>query len=72
MDAERVGDRDAFLDFVTAMRGELHNGAESWENVDLATFLEAMAAWVRDWQGPFDANPWKHAAALLQAGAFYE
>ena len=72
MDAERIESRDDFAKFLTAMRSELRSGAEGWENVDLSAFLEAMSAWVHDWQKPFDTNPWKHAAALMQADAFYE
>ena len=72
MGVEQVSDRDSFVEFVAKMRNEVLVGSETWENVGLPDFLEAMAAWARDWQQPFDANPWKHAAALLQAGAFYE
>ena len=72
MDVEKVHDRESFFEFVVAMRNELDVGANGWENADLAAFLEAMAAWARDWQRPADANPWRHAAALIRAGALYE
>ena len=72
MDVERVSNRDDFLSFLSAMRADLSEGAENWENIDLPAFLEAMAAWAQDWQGPFNENAWQHAAALIRAGAFYE
>ncbi len=72
MDVEQVSDRDSFVEFATNMRNQLQAGSETWENVELPEFLEALTAWVRDWPGPFDANPWRHAAALMQAGASYE
>lgn len=72
MDAEQVESRKDFEEFLAVMRAELHSGADSWENVNLAAFLEAMSAWVHDWQEPFEPNPWKHAAILMQVGAIYE
>ncbi|TWB04773.1 DUF7660 family protein [Bradyrhizobium stylosanthis] len=72
MDVEQVQDRKSFLAFVAAMRNELQTGAKGWENVDLADFLEAMAAWAHDSHDPADPNPWRHAAALMRAGMLYE
>ena len=72
MDVELVNDRNSFVEFAANIRNQLQTGGEAWENVELREFLEAMIAWARDSSGPFDANPWKHAAALMRAGAFYE
>jgi hypothetical protein len=72
MDAEEVDDAQGFLAYLAGMRSELQNGVSNWENVDLPGFLEAMAAWVKDGRLAADANPWRHAANLLRAGAFYE
>lgn len=72
MDAERVHDKATFLEFVAAMRNELHAGAEGWASIDLAGFLEAIAAWADDSSCPADPNPWRHTAALMRAGALYE
>lgn len=72
MDVEQVQDRESFIEFVGAMRNELQAEAKSWENVDLAAFLEAMTAWAHDTHRPADPNPWRHAAALLWAGTRYE
>ncbi|GAA2849705.1 hypothetical protein EDC40_101292 [Aminobacter aminovorans] len=72
MGPETVYDKDSFLRFLDAMRGELSAGAGNWENIDLASFLEAMAAWVDDWDSPARDNQWRHAAELLRSGASYE
>lgn len=56
MGVEQVSDRDSFVEFVAKMRNEVLVGSETWENVGLPDFLEAMAAWARDWQQPFDAT----------------
>jgi hypothetical protein len=72
MDVEQVQDRKSFIEFVAAMRNELQAGAKDWENVDLADFLEAMAAWAHDSDSSADPNPWRHAAALMRAGTLYE
>jgi hypothetical protein len=69
---EDVHDQESFLRFVAAMLDELRAGARTWENVELGAFLEAMAAWARDHKGLVETNPWRHAAGLLGAGAFYE
>ena len=71
IDAEEVEDSQSFLAYLAGMRSELQNGAGDWENVDLPSFLEAMAACVKD-AGVGDANPWRHTAKLLRAGALYE
>jgi hypothetical protein len=72
MTAYDVHDKDGFLKLVNQMRDELTAGAVGWENVELAAFLEAMSAWAIDWPHPAAANPWAHAAMLLEAGAKYE
>jgi hypothetical protein len=43
-----------------------------WENTTLPDFLEAMEAWARDWNGPAEANPWRHAADVITAATIYE
>ncbi len=45
---------------------------ENWENVDLRTYLEAIAAWANDWREPADSKPRRHAAGILAAGSVYE
>ncbi|MGX9576285.1 DUF7660 family protein [Mesorhizobium sp. f-mel] len=72
MTADEVHDKEGFIDLLTQMREELRAGADNWENIKLDDFLEAMSAWVNDWQWPAETNPWTHAAKLMQAAAIYE
>ncbi|WP_181149971.1 DUF7660 family protein [Ensifer aridi] len=72
MTADEVNDKEGFIELLAQMLEELRAGAESWENIKLDDFLEAMSAWVNDWQGPADTNPWTHAAKLMQAATIYE
>jgi hypothetical protein len=74
MDSDQVTDAKTFAAFVNQLRAELDDPkrSEEWENTDLPTFLEAMAAWAGDWQKPAESNPWRHAANLLVAASIYE
>ncbi|RUM18045.1 hypothetical protein EFQ99_33610 [Rhizobium vallis] len=72
MNIENVIDQQSFLKYLTSMRTDFEIGAVRWENTDLASYLEAMNAWLKDSAPQSEANPWKLAAFLLQAGAFYE
>ena len=72
MDVDRVNDQASFLAFLAGMRSDLDEGALAWESASLGSFLEAIEAWTTDSRLPAQANPWRHAADLLRAGAFYE
>lgn len=48
-------------------------GANGWQNVDLADFLEAAIAWAKAHPMFTDeTNPWQKFAVFLHAGKFYE
>ena len=70
--ADKVDDRESFIDFLSQLREQLKAGADDWANIKLADFLESMSAWASDSSLTADKNPWTHAASLMQAGAFYE
>ena len=74
MTSEEVHDPSSFAKFVATLRHELIDAkaAQKWENADLPRFLEAMSAWAVDWKMPANANPWRHAADLLEAATIYE
>jgi hypothetical protein len=72
MTADEVHDKEGFIKLLAQMREELRTGAKTWENTNLDDFLEAMSAWVNDWQWPVATNPWTHAAKLMQAATRYE
>ena len=66
--------------FIRALAKELDNPDEAWENQDLYSFLEAMAAWVDDMDGYYlnkgEAIPrdpsWGTIAQILLAATAYE
>lgn len=72
MTADEVHDKEGFIKLLAQMREDLRTGVKTWENTSLDDFLEAMSAWVNDWQWPVDTNPWTHAAKLMQAATMYE
>lgn len=66
--------------FIYDLHDDLLNNEESWENINLPSFLEAMAAWVESSDevikpggGVFTENePWGIVAMLLYVGSRYE
>ena len=79
-DDTMVETREQFVAFVRQMEADLREGASSWENVDLPTFLEALAAWVEAMdaaymnmkQEPPSQVNWKFFAQALAAATIYE
>jgi hypothetical protein len=78
--AEAVQTREDLAAFVVALKADLDANPGEWTNVDLASFLEAMAAWVQDMEGyyqnrgqkPSDVSPWRTVADVLMAARIYE
>ncbi len=59
MEHDEVHDRDSFIRYVARLRAEFGDPGRgwNWENQDLASFLEAMQAFVTDTKGRApDAN----------------
>jgi hypothetical protein len=78
--AEDIATRAEFLSFLADLRSDLIERPAEWENPDLAGFLEAMEAWIRDLDGhyanvgrPVPAQPsWQMLADILNAARVYE
>lgn len=76
----QIHGREDFVRFVQTLSYDLHERPASWENGDLASFLEAMAAWVGDMDGyyrnrgeiPPDQPSWRTMAQSLLAAKVYE
>lgn len=75
-----VGSRDGLAKLASALAQDLKDNPDEWENGDLGSFLEAIAAWVEDMDGyhentnqplPADAS-WGVFAAILMAARVYE
>lgn len=66
--------------FVGALRRDLKEHADEWENPTLETFLEAMESWIESTDGFYrnkgqEAPPipnWKTFADILYAARIYE
>jgi hypothetical protein len=77
---DRIQSRADFVEFVGALIADLKEKPEEWENHDLASFLEAVKAWVEDMDGYFknigertpDQPSWKTLAQILRAARVYE
>jgi hypothetical protein len=78
--AGAVTSPDDLAAFISDLRTALLHDPERWENGDLGTFLEALAAWTADMDGHFGnrreevpAEPsWSLVAKMLLAARSYE
>jgi class 3 adenylate cyclase len=68
----QVNSRQTLADFVTVLLADYEANPDGWENRELAAFLEAMAAWLRD-MGESGAEPtWQSFGEILIAASMYE
>jgi hypothetical protein len=72
--------REEFVALVRALVEDLRTQREEWENDDLESYLEALAAWTADLDGycrsaerPLPEQPdWKLLGEMLLAARVYE
>jgi hypothetical protein len=77
---DRISSRADFVAFVHQLQQDWKENPSAWENRDLSSFLEGMAAWVDDMDGYFQnqgqeppAQPtWKLLGTILLAARVYE
>ncbi|MGV9629784.1 DUF7660 family protein [Streptomyces sp. NPDC003487] len=77
---DRVASREDLAAFVRSLRRSHAEDGGSWENADLPSFLEALAAWIDDADGWYSntgqelptAGDWAFFARALQAATVYE
>jgi hypothetical protein len=78
--AAKTESRSDFVAFVRALRRSFEEDPAQWENQDLSSYLDALAAWVEDMDGYFqgteqeppDRPSWKLLAQMLAAARVYE
>ncbi|MEU9296868.1 hypothetical protein [Streptomyces sp. NPDC048266] len=77
---DHIVGREDLASFVRSLHRSYVDGGESWDNADLAGFLEALAAWVDDADGWYrntgrelpTNGDWRFFARALQAATTYE
>jgi hypothetical protein len=77
---QSVDSRDDLAAWIDYLRQDYVSNADTWENRDLPTYLEAMAAWLRDMDGYYSrtgldpqAPPtWRQIGEILLAAKMYE
>jgi hypothetical protein len=77
---KKINTKNDFLSFVHELSQDYYHNPDAWENKDLGSFLEALAAWVEDMEGYYlsqdQAVPerpnWQMVANMLAAAKIYE
>ena len=77
---DQIDSREALVAFLRTLCHDWQQRPAEWENRDLASFLEAMAAWVADMDGYFqnqgervpEQPTWKTLGQILLAARVYE
>lgn len=77
---ENIVTRDDLVLFIRTLVSESFSASKNWQNADLPSFLEAMAAWIEDMDGyyqsrgePTPCQPsWKTLGEILKAATIYE
>lgn len=80
LNAGDVRSRSEFIDFVHHLLRDLKDHPDRYENRDVYSYLEALAAWTEDMDGYFegrgeqapDTPSWSLLAQILQAASIYE
>jgi hypothetical protein len=80
-DRYEMNSRDNLVRFIYALQNQLKENPKIWENVDLHTYLGALAAFLGDAHGYYrnakipvdaDAPSWRLLADCLQAASVYD
>jgi len=77
---DAIQSRPDLVEFIEAMLSDLKSNPDQWENADLTSFLDAMAAWINDMDGFYqnhgkqfsEDQSWKLFAEILFASRIYE
>jgi hypothetical protein len=77
---DRIHSREAFASFARSLAQDVRERPDTWENADLPSFLEAIAAWTEAMHGfyanrgePLPEQPdWRTFAQILAAARIYE
>lgn len=68
-----MNEHQVVIDRLTSLAADLRSHPEEWENVNLVAYLEALAAWLGDWQAKHNEPlTWDFVANMFEAGKYYE
>lgn len=77
----KIISRQAFVDFLNELRLDYQTNKKDWENIDIDSFLEAMASYTEDIDGFYkntnqninaENASWKTFADILRGARIYE
>ena len=79
-DIDQIQNHHDLAKYVKQLLTDYEAHPDQWENVSLASYLEAMSSWLDDAGGYYknhslpmpDAEVWKTIAVVLSAAAVYE
>jgi hypothetical protein len=77
---DSIRTREDFVAFAESLARDVEHRADDWENLEVHSFLAAIAHWVDDMDGYFsnvgeplpDQPTWKTFAQILAAALVYE
>jgi len=77
---ESIETKRDLVKFIDILEKDFKTNSDSWENVTLETYLQALGAWINDMDGYFnninepapDAPTWKLIGIMLLAASRYE
>jgi hypothetical protein len=81
MDRVNIGSRDDLIGHLFNLMDDFDGAGDRWENQDIYTFLQAMAAWLNDCQGNYqnagesvdvEQGSWQLFADALSAASVYK
>ena len=66
--------RQDVLETVNYLIRDLEENPDSWENITLADYIEAMGRWFEDWCNKYDPKEasWDLMVGLVMSGKIYE
>lgn len=79
-DVQKIETPSDLADFVERLTLDFESNPAGWENADLPSYLEALAAWTQDMPGYFENRgedmaglpPWRVLGLMLLAARSYE
>jgi hypothetical protein len=77
---EHIKSRDDLVLFIQKLAESLVEKPEEWQNIDLQSYILAIAAWIKDMDGYFmnigepmpEVPNWKTIGQILLAAKYYE